>query len=133
MGVMYLCFHISQIICSDLCEIQNFLDDIVLKLGDIIKDEILLFDIRLILSELIINSAIHGNKKDKCKKISVKLDVDKKSFRLEVTDEGNGFIFDKGAYDPLELKCSGRGLVIADGLSDEFYIDNNKVVSVKYF
>jgi len=116
-----------------LSEIQKFLDDIVFKLEAIIKDETLLFDIRLILSELVINSAIHGNREDKCKKVSVNLEVDKKSFRLEVIDEGKGFKYDREAYDPFELKCNGRGLVIADGLSDEFYIDNNKVVSVKYF
>jgi len=39
----------------------------------------------------------------------------------------------KNVYNPMDLKCNGRGLIIADELSDEFYIEKNKVVSVKYF
>ena len=52
--------------------------------------------------------------------------------KLNVEDEGEGFLYDKDNYDPLELKSSGRGLIIVDGLSDEFFVNNNKVSIVKY-
>ncbi len=108
------------------------MEDILKELCKIIKDESLLFDIRLILNELVVNSALHGNNCDANKFIKLLLEIHDKRIKIEVIDEGCGFIFDRDDYDPLELKCCGRGLVIVDGLSDEFYVDKNKVISIKY-
>lgn len=108
------------------------MDDILERLCQIIKDESLLFDIRLILNELIVNSALHGNHCDKNKLIKLVLEVQDKLVKIEIIDEGCGFVYDKDSYDPLELRCCGRGLVLVDGLSDEFYVNKNKVVSIKY-
>jgi serine/threonine-protein kinase RsbW len=55
-----------------------------------------------------------------------------KVIKIEVSDEGEGFIFDCNKYNPLDLKCSGRGLIIANGLSDEFYVNKNKIIAIKY-
>lgn len=126
-------FIINQVIKSDLYNIKLTMEATLKELCRIIKDESLLFDIRLILSELIVNSALHGNNCDTDKFIKLLLEVHDKHIRIEVVDEGCGFIYDKNQYNPLELKCCGRGLVIVDGLSDEFYVDKNKVVSIKYF
>ena len=123
---------IDQLIRSDLCEIKTTLENILERLCQIIQDESLLFDVKLILNELIINSAIHGNKQDKDKNIILHLQVDNQAIKIEITDEGSGFCYDKDSYDPMDLKCCGRGLVLVDGLSDEFYVNKNKVVSIKY-
>ncbi|MGF7057456.1 ATP-binding protein [Brassicibacter mesophilus] len=125
-------FAIDQSICSDLREIKTTLENILEELCQIIHDESLLFDIKLILNELIINSAIHGNNQDKNKNINLHLHVDNRSIKIEITDEGSGFCYDKDSYDPMDLKCCGRGLVLVDGLSDEFYVNKNKVISIKY-
>lgn len=125
-------FAIDQSICSDLREIKTTLENILEELCQIIHDESLLFDIKLILNELIINSAIHGNNQDKNKNIDLHLHVDNQSIKIEITDEGSGFCYDKDSYDPMDLKCCGRGLVLVDGLSDEFYVNKNKVISIKY-
>ncbi len=125
-------FRIDQTIKSDLFNIKLTMEDILKDLCKIIKDESLLFDIRLILNELVVNSALHGNNCDADKIIRLFLEIHDRRIRIEVIDEGCGFIYDKNDYDPLELKCCGRGLVIVDGLSDEFYVDKNKVVSIKY-
>ncbi|SDZ08027.1 serine/threonine-protein kinase RsbW [Proteiniborus ethanoligenes] len=125
-------FAIKHTIKSDLYEIKSTMDDILERLCQIIKDESLLFDIRLILNELIVNSALHGNHCDKNKLIKLVLEVQDKLVKIEIIDEGCGFVYDKDSYDPLELRCCGRGLVLVDGLSDEFYVNKNKVVSIKY-
>lgn len=117
---------------SDLYEIKDTMEHILEKLNQIIKDESLLFDLRLILNELVVNSALHGNHCDKNKLIKLALEIQDKLVKIEIIDEGCGFIYDKSSYDPFDLKCCGRGLVLVDGLSDEFYVSKNKVVSIKY-
>lgn len=119
-------------VCSDLDEIKSFIQNILNKLKNIIDDEDLMFDIKLILNELIINSVIHGNQSNRCKCVKLQLEVIGDSLRIEVSDEGSGVNFDISSYNPEELKCCGRGLVIVNGLSDEFTIERNKVVAVKY-
>lgn len=125
-------FKIKQTIKSDLYNVKIIMEDILKELCKVIQDESLLFDIRLILNELVVNSALHGNSCDTNKFINLFLEIHDKRIKIEIVDEGCGFIYDKNAYNPLELKCCGRGLVIVDGLSDEFYVDKNKVVSIKY-
>ncbi|MTI46607.1 ATP-binding protein [Sporosalibacterium faouarense] len=127
-----MCFIVDESICSDLNEIKGFLQDILNQLEKNIDDETLLFDTKLILHELVANGAIHGNSKDCSKNIKIRLELKNNRLQIEVTDEGMGFCFDEGAYDPMELKCNGRGLVLVNGLSDEFYVDKNKAVSIKY-
>ena len=119
-------------LCSDLDNIKITIQDIVNNLKNIVDDEDLIFDIRLILNELIINSVIHGNKCDKDKSVELYLELIEDVLRIEVIDEGQGIDYDIKSYNPEELKCCGRGLVIVNGLSDEFHIDKNRVEVVKY-
>lgn len=127
-----MCFTLNETICSDLDEIQHFLQSVLSQLHEKINDEKLLFDAKLILNELIVNGAIHGNEQDKNKNIQIKLELNKSALIIQVTDEGLGFCYDKNSYNPMEMKCGGRGLVLVDGLSDEFYIDKNRAISIKY-
>ncbi len=127
---MYFRFRGS--VCSNLYKSKDFIQDILSKLEGIISDENIMFDVKLILNELVANGVIHGNDFDEEKLVTLDLIVIKDTIRIEVTDEGKGFNYDLSSYNPLDLKCSGRGLVIVEGLSDEFYIDNNKIVSIKY-
>ncbi len=119
-------------LCSDLDDIKITIQDIVNNLKNIVDDEDLIFDIRLILNELIINSVIHGNKCDKNKSVELHLELIEDVLRIEVIDEGQGIDYDIKSYNSEELKCCGRGLVIVNGLSDEFHIDKNRVEVVKY-
>lgn len=125
-------FSFDESVSSDLYVIKDFIQNVLEKLNVIIDDESVLFDIKLILNELVANGVIHGNEYDKKKKVNLSVKIVQKSIRIEVTDEGNGFEYDLASYDSMDLKCSGRGLVIVSGLSDEFYIKKNKVVAVKY-
>lgn len=123
-------FHCS--VCSDLEKIKVFVTKILDKLKNIIEDEDLIFDLKLILNELIINAVIHGNGHNINKSVDLYLEITKEAIRIEVKDQGSGIDFDVGSYDPDELKVCGRGLVIVNGLSDEMYIQNNSIVAVKH-
>lgn len=132
MGVVVLNLVINEVISSDLYKIKNILDEIINKVNRVICDENIIFDVKLILSELVANSIIHGNKQDEGKIVNVYIKIQDELIRIEVTDEGNGIDYNIDEYDPMDLKIGGRGLVIVDGLSDEFYIKKNKVISIKY-
>ncbi len=54
-------FRYEGSVCSDLDKIKIFIQEVLNKLKKILEDEDLIFDIRLILNELVINSVIHGN------------------------------------------------------------------------
>ena len=125
-------FKTNLTINSDLLEIKNEIENLLDQITGFISREDLLLEIKLILNELILNSAIHGNELDEEKKVELELEIDKMAMKLKIKDEGLGFAYDKTNYDPLELKSSGRGLVIVDGLSDEFLVDENMVSVVKY-
>ena len=125
-------FRYRGSVCSDLDDIKTFIQEVLSKLGSIVEDKDLMFDLKLILNELVINSVIHGNECNRKKCVSLYLEVKNNTIKIEVSDEGQGIDFDLTSYDPYELKCCGRGLVIVNGLSDEVYIDKNKVVAVKH-
>lgn len=125
-------FKLHGSVCSDLADIRDFVKDILDRLKTVIEDEDLMFDLKLILNELIINGVIHGNRCNRRKCVDLYLEIVDDAIKIEVRDQGEGFDFDIGSYDPEELKVCGRGLVIVDGLSDEMYIKNNRIVAVKY-
>lgn len=132
MGVVVLNLVINETISSDLYKVKNILDEIINEVNRVICDENIIFDVKLILSELVANSIIHGNKQDEGKIVNVYIKIQDELIRIEVTDEGKGIDYNIDEYDPMDLKIGGRGLVIVDGLSDEFYIKKNKVISIKY-
>jgi len=129
-GEMALIFKGS--VCSNLNDVKAFIEEALNKLRSITCDEDLMFDIRLILNELIINGVIHGNCCDISKNVYLILEYEEDFIKIEVVDEGQGIDYDISSYNPEELKCCGRGLVIVDRLSDEFYINKNKVIAVKH-
>ncbi len=131
MGVIILDFRYKAIIHSDLEIIKKLVDEILNKINTIVEDEDTMFDIKLILNELIVNGVIHGNNCINSKCIKLLLEIKDEKLKIQVEDEGKGVNYDFMSYDPKSLKTCGRGLVIVDGLSDELYIQKNKVVAVK--
>ena len=118
-------------VCSDLNDTRTFIDDVLSKVGSIIDNDNILFDLRLILSELIINGIEHGNKYEIDKCIYLYLEIVGDKMRIEVWDEGLGIDYERENYNIYDLKTCGRGLLLVSGLSDEVYIENNKVVALK--
>lgn len=72
-------------------------------------------------SEAFINAIVHGNKLQPSKKVKVRFKSFKKSFEIEVQDEGEGFepesIPDPTVNENL-LRESGRGIYIIKAFSD---------------
>lgn len=118
-------------VCSDLETIKSFIDKTVRNLDNLISDSDLIFDVKVILNELIVNGALHGNECVPSKCISLTLKMNSETLTIEVEDEGNGIDYKPDEYQSKELKSWGRGLVLVNGLSDEFYVDRNKAISVK--
>ncbi|WP_034601039.1 ATP-binding protein [Clostridiisalibacter paucivorans] len=130
-----MCYIIKKTLSSDLLEMKSALQEILKSLQNVLVDETTLFDARLILDELICNGIIHGNKSDTRKKIDVFVEVNvdnNKYIKIEVSDEGSGFKYEREAYDPMKLTIGGRGLKIVDELSDEFLIFENRAISIKH-
>lgn len=119
-------------ICSDLGLVKDFVEDVLGKLNKMINDDDTMFEIRLIMNELIINGIFHGNKYIESKKVKVAIELKNSKLIIHVKDEGTGVYYDFESYNPMELKCRGRGLVLVEGLSDELILDKNKVTAVKY-
>ncbi len=109
---------------SDLSLIKNFLDSAMKDLNPFIRDQEKLFDIKVILNELVVNGAMHGNEEDLNKKVFLKLILDRDSLKIIVKDEGRGVDFDTALYDCTQKRCNGRGLLIVEAL-------NNEVIAIK--
>lgn len=116
---------------SDLKLIKNFVEEILNKLNRIIDNGDTMFDLKLILNELVINGVFHGNECIETKCVDLTLEIKNGQIRIEVKDEGGGIDYDFTKYDPLDLKCSGRGLVLVHGLSDELIVKNNRIIAIK--
>lgn len=116
---------------SDLDQLKSFLENAVLNLKEYICDEDTMFDLKLILDELMVNSLFHGNKKDSKKDISLSIRINDESVIIDIEDEGNGVDFDFDNYDFTSRSSSGRGLILVKALTDSLTFDKNRVTAVK--
>ncbi len=132
MEVIKVYFQYSGTVNSDLGLIKSFIEGILVDVTGFISNKDTMFDIRLILNELIINGALHGNKCISSKGIKLFLEIKDDQFKVQVEDEGKGVDLNREKYNPDKLSCCGRGLVLVSGLSDELYIEKNKVTAIKH-
>ncbi|MCD8157927.1 MAG: ATP-binding protein [Clostridiales bacterium] len=81
-----------------------------------------LMEIRLILSELLFNAIIHGNKSDSEKLVRLKIETDGNIISSVISDEGNGFDFGRLSYQNVEPSIDehGRGIMLVKALVDSF-------------
>lgn len=122
--------HVVKI-CSTLKDIARHIEKELEEISKEIKNEDLMFDLRIIMNELFINAVEHGNKLDDNKCIIYSVDLREAYIEVIIEDEGEG-IGKLEPYDSMSLKSSGRGLKIARELADEFIINSN-IVSFKLF
>ncbi len=90
-------------------------------------DDDVLMDLRLILSELMINGCEHGNANDREKRVTLELIVDEECIDIRVKDEGKGIAYNVRSAQTPHLSCGGRGLRIVRALTDSMQICNNEV------
>jgi serine/threonine-protein kinase RsbW len=89
----------------------------------------------LCISEAVINSIEHGNRNTKGKKVSVVVNCQENDMVVEVTDEGEGFDFDRipdPTADENIKKERGRGIFIIRSVSNMLiFKDKGKCVEFK--
>jgi len=134
-----------DLINSDACEVcrevKNILDRIQL-ISNLDAEQI--FDIRVILCELLQNAIEHGNECDLAKKIYVDVWFQENNDLLGITvkDQGCGFntlkamnfsFTSASGFDPANINESGRGLFIVQNLCDfmEFNTMGNAITVKK--
>ncbi len=122
-------YHYEGCLKGNLRSIQALTGHLIHTLEKLSLDEATLFDLRLVLSELLINSYEHGNRANQNKQIFVKLYLEEREIVLSVRDEGAGFEID--CEDPTDLcSCSGRGLMIVKRLADTVQVNDNWITAV---
>lgn len=126
-----MAYVMKKKIKSDVTYVKNIVNEILIDLNGFLDNK-QKFNTKLILSELLINGVRHGNKLDKSKYVHVNVLVNRETLKIQVSDEGKGFNYDKSKYNPYSLEESGRGLVIVEGLSDHLSIKGNTVTAIKY-
>lgn len=124
-------YNFQGSVCSDLALVKDFLKKTIFNLEKFIMDEEIIYDIRLIINELVVNGALHGNELNEEKKVFLKIDLDRDSIKILVRDEGSGIDYDSSSYDCNSLKCSGRGLFIVEALTDNLVLKGNEVIAIK--
>lgn len=120
-------YHFCGCVKSDLEKIKYFVDNRIEELNRYIKDDDKLFEIKLIVNELVINGAMHGNNFSIKKTVFLNIDLYGDMLMIKVKDEGEGFKFQLEDYDPSLMRSSGRGLVIVNGLVDELKLGKNVI------
>lgn len=116
---------------SEIAKVETFLRHVFEehKLSNDFFNKVL-----LCISEAVINSIEHGNKKNLQKEIKVQINCEKKTISVTVTDEGDGFNTNN-VPDPTQneniLKESGRGIHIIKSLSNNLTF-NDKGNSLQF-
>lgn len=120
-------YKFSENISGGLKQIDASVHKILREIKSIVDDEDLLFDLRLILNELLINAFTHGNNSDINKDLRLCLVIDDIELKIKVKDQGNGVNSSGYCYKCEDLKNHGRGLVLVEKLTDCFYVEDNVV------
>ncbi len=133
----------SNYIPSVLEKIRTVVDELIISLqndcGEMYDENI--FDLRVILNEVLVNAILHGNHGDASKKVKIDAGItDNDEFFLIIEDEGCGYNFTevcnrhKTSITDLDLMNeSGRGIMLVKGLCDKVKVNKkgNKIVVMK--
>ncbi len=102
-----------------------------------------LFDLKVILNELLINAILHGNRENENKSVRISADIaDKRELYIIIEDEGCGYDYSKLCSeqdshpcetDPEDVCECGRGLNIVKCLCDRMKVNTkgNKIIIMK--
>ena len=122
---------IQRKIQSDINEVKYVVEDILLNIQEALSDNVF-FNTKLILNELIINGVKHGNLEDISKILDIDVLVNNSCIIIEVSDEGSGIQYNHKSFGYYDFDDTGRGLMLVEGLSDEFLVSGNTVTCVQY-
>ena len=126
-----------------LGRIETVVDDLLRSLqndcGQMYDETI--FDLKVILNEVLVNAIMHGNHEDASKRVKIEAGfIDEEDIFLIIEDEGCGYDFKEickkhrsGITELDHLNERGRGMMIIKGLCDKVKVNKkgNKIVIVK--
>lgn len=128
------------VISSELCNIRSSINNIVdfiLECHGPLREDAL-FEIKVVLDELLQNAIIHGNNQDSSKQVKIRIGISNNFVYFIVEDEGKGFEHkcigkSESIMDICDLKECGRGVLIVKNLCDSvrFNSKGNKIVVLK--
>lgn len=123
---------------SDVSVMRNLISDALnfIRNECRVNDEIELFEIKVILNELVLNSIMHGNREDRRKVVKLYLSLTEDShIHITVEDEGPGYDYTHvvEGYNSLPTSETGRGILIVKNLSERLIFNSagNRVTVVK--
>lgn len=118
---------VRTVIPTDLKYIKDFRDKLIEILEEKSVEDDLIFKIRLILDELIINSYKHGNRCQYDKNIDTTFVLDEDYCLIKVKDEGEGidYFLDNDAFTD-----HGRGIKLVYSLAQELIIKDNMITAL---
>ncbi|NLW41944.1 MAG: ATP-binding protein [Tissierellia bacterium] len=123
-------YHFCGCVISDLEKIKYFIENRMEELNRYIPDDTKMFEIKLIVNELIINGALHGNELSRKKTVYVNIDFNGDMLFIKVRDEGKGIKYRMEDYNPEDMLSTGRGLILVNGLVDELKLDKNAIQAI---
>jgi serine/threonine-protein kinase RsbW len=101
---------------KEVMAVEKFLEEINSKIK---LDEMLFNKLLVATTEAVNNGIIHGNKRDKSKKVLLRVDVNSSTLTVKVRDEGKGVDVEK-LPDPLAeenlMRENGRGVFLMKSL-----------------
>ena len=114
---------ISILSCeTKLAQVQSFVKEIAFRMS---LEEAIYHNIYIAITEAVNNAIIHGNEKDRTKKVNIYFEELSDKLKFLIEDEGCGFSPDQ-LIDPTSpeniTKPTGRGVFIMKHLSEEMNI-----------
>jgi len=94
-------------------------------------------DLKLVLSELLYNAVIHGNRKDTQKYVYIRIEIADSHVLASIQDEGHGFdhraVIRQARSENALLRENGRGMILVCALTDAVYFNEtgNQIRFVK--
>ncbi|MEM9888113.1 MAG: ATP-binding protein [Bacteroidota bacterium] len=118
---------------QQVCHVEKFVSQIFSRFN-INQDAY--GNVLISLTEAVNNAIIHGNRKDKGKKVEISFEKCSKDLAFRVSDEGQGFDYDS-LPDPTApeniCECGGRGVFLMRELSDVIrYTDEGRTVEMRF-
>ncbi|MBN2796649.1 MAG: ATP-binding protein [Clostridia bacterium] len=121
----------QKTIPSSFKEVDNCVRDVLtlLESHEALSDESMLFKISFVLREVMNNAVEHGNHFDSNKVVHCRIHYDIPVLKIEITDEGNGFIINDTYYEILddEKRERRRGLKLIEDLNFIIDIENTTI------
>lgn len=114
---------------SDFCKVKKIVNDILSFISQVDISEEELFDMKLMLCELIFNAIIHGNRQNNQKNVYVSVEIKDGAILTAVSDEGSGFDY-TNFIKTLSTESNlynenGRGIRLILSLADDVSFNKN--------